>query len=74
MAIYRLIQNSTFEPHEVSAMTEAYERAVVTLGISDRLDPQTESIALAILHLLRDGEKDPERLAEFACRAFRRKS
>jgi hypothetical protein len=72
MAIYRLLRNSTFAPDEVAAMTEAYERALVKLGISDRSDPQTESIALAILHLLRDGEKDPERLAEFACRAFKR--
>lgn len=54
-------------------MTEAYERALAILGISDRSDPQTESIALAILHLLRDGEKDPTRLAEFACRAFGQK-
>jgi hypothetical protein len=69
VAIYRLLMNSTFEPHEVLAMTEAYERALVNLGISDRLDPQTESIALAILHLLRDGERDPAKLAEFACRA-----
>ncbi len=51
-------------------MTEAYERALVIFGISGRNDPQTERIALAILHLLRDGETDPNRLAEFACRAL----
>jgi hypothetical protein len=72
MAIYRLIQNSTFAADEASALTEAYERALAILAISDRSDPQTENIALAILHLLRDGEKEPERLAEFACRAFKR--
>jgi hypothetical protein len=70
MAIYRLIQNSIFTDHEVSAMTQAYERALATLKISDRNDPGTESIALAILHRLRAGENDPVRLAEFACRTF----
>jgi hypothetical protein len=69
MAIYRLLQSSTITPHDASAMADAYERALAHLGISDRADPQTESIALAILHLLRDGERDPAKLAEFACRA-----
>jgi hypothetical protein len=73
MAIYRLIQNSTFQPQEISEMTEPYERALANLGIVDRTDPQTESIAFAILHLLREGETDPDRLAEFACRAFGQK-
>ncbi len=70
MAIYRLIQNSTFAPREASAMTEAYERALAKLGIADRADPRTDSIAFAILHLLREGETDTDRLADFACRAL----
>jgi hypothetical protein len=59
-----------FTDHEVSAMTQAYERALATLKISDRSDPKTESIALAILQRLRAGESDPVRLAEFAWRTF----
>ncbi len=72
MAIYRLLKNSQFLPEESKAMIDAYERALVQLGITDRSDPQTEGIAAAILHLLRDGETDPTRLAQLACQAISR--
>ncbi len=70
MAIYRLIQNSTFGPREAAVMAKCYERALIDLGIQDRSDPQTESIALAIAVLVREGETDSDRLAQLACRAF----
>ncbi len=69
MAIYRLIHNSKFLPVEVTAMSEAYEQVLVQLGITDRVDPRTEGIAVAILHLLREGETDPTMLAHLASRA-----
>ena len=69
MAIYRLIKNSTFTPGEVQIMTSAYERALVGLKVEGRNDPITDPLATAILHLLRGGETDPDRLAKFAVRA-----
>ncbi len=74
MAIYRILKNSTVVTQEAAAMAEAYERALSELGIADRSDPRTESIALAILALLRDGETDPARLAQLAGRAVGRES
>ena len=47
MAIYKLIANGSFGPEEIKIMTEAYERALIDLGI-DRNDPLTEP---AIAHL-----------------------
>ncbi len=69
MAIYRLLAASKFEPHEAMLMTEAYEKALIDLGITDRLDPQTEKIALAIVVLVREGETDSARLAKLAAKA-----
>ncbi len=66
MAIYRLLQNLTFGPQEVATMSEAYEQALNNLGITDKSDPRTESIALAIVALLREGETDADRLAQLA--------
>lgn len=70
MAIYRLLQNLTFGPQEVAMMSEAYERALIDLGITDKSDPRTEGIALAIVALLREGETDADRLAQLACQAI----
>ena len=39
MAIYKLIANGSFGPDEIKAMTEAYESALIDLGISNRQDP-----------------------------------
>ncbi len=69
MAIYRLIKNSTFKPGEALVMTCAYECALIDLKVEDRNDPITDPLATAILHLLRGGEIDPDRLAKFAVRA-----
>ncbi len=72
MAIYRLLKNLTFGPQEVAVMSDAYERALINLGIADRSDPQTENIALAIVALLREGETDTNRLAQLAAKAIQR--
>lgn len=71
MAIYRLLKNSTFGAREAAAMAKAYERVLSELGI-DRSDPQTESVALALAVLVREGETDSTRLAELAAKAIRR--
>ncbi len=72
MAIYRLLKNSTFGAREAAAMAKAYERVLSELGITDRSDPQTESVALALAVLVREGETDSARLAELVAKAIRR--
>jgi hypothetical protein len=39
MAIYKLISNGSFGPDEIKIMTEAYEGALIDLGIVNREDP-----------------------------------
>jgi len=68
MAIYRMLRDSTFGPHEISKMTTAYEVALLELGITDRADPRTEIIAAAIIHRASTGEYDVQALTDFAMR------
>src|ERR1700682_4575607 len=43
MAIYRILNNSTLEPEEISRIAEAYEQALHTLCVKDRDDPLREA-------------------------------
>jgi hypothetical protein len=68
MAIYRLLQNSGLEPDEIKRMTTAYEKALVLLGLKDRTDPLTETVARHIMEAAETGEKDPELISTLALR------
>jgi hypothetical protein len=59
MAIYRLLQQSAFEPEDIRRMTDAYELALILLHLEDRRDdPQTETVAQYIIEIAQTGEKD----------------
>ena len=66
MAIYRLLQNSTMQPEEISRITEAYEQALHTLCVKDRDDPLTETIAKTIIKIAQTGVHDPAQLSALA--------
>jgi len=58
VAIYRLLQNTAFGPEEIVRMQQAYEKALVLLGLKDRNDPVTEQVAIAVIAAAQSGEKD----------------
>lgn len=66
MAIYRLLQNSAFQPEDIRRMTAAYEKALVLLGLKDRNDPVTELVAEHIIEIAQTGERDTDLLCEGA--------
>jgi hypothetical protein len=70
MAIYRLITNGSFGPEEIKVMTEAYEAALIDLGIVNRDDPITELIAKSIVNVTATGERDPLVVKERAVNAL----
>jgi len=51
VAIYRLLQKSGFGPDDTLRMSEAYELALVELGLNDRNDPLTEIVAKLIIEV-----------------------
>jgi hypothetical protein len=66
MAIYRLLQNSTLGPKELSRITDAYEQALHTLGVKDRDDPLTEMIAKTIIKIAQTGAHNAAQLSALA--------
>lgn len=67
MAIYRILQNSPLGPDEITRLSQAYEKALRTVGVQDRNDPLTELIAKKIIEVGQTGLKDP---AEICGRAI----
>jgi hypothetical protein len=62
VAIYRILQNSAFEPEDVKRMTDSYEAVLRELNLVDRTDPLTEIIATHIIELAQTGQNDPDEI------------
>jgi hypothetical protein len=61
MAIYRLLQNSAFEPDDIKRMSDAYERALILLGLDNRRDDlMTETVAQHIIEIAQTGETNAD--------------
>jgi hypothetical protein len=70
MAIYRLIAKGSFGLAEITAMTAAYEAALLDLALADRDDPITEIVATAIVNVTSMGELDPTTIKDRALNAI----
>ena len=66
LAIYRLLQEASFDQPDIDRMTAAYEAALKMLRLADRTDPLTELIAKKIIDVARNGERDPARICSRA--------
>ena len=71
MAIYRILQRSTFRPEDVSRMEHAYELALGKLGLTDRNDPITEIVARRVIEAAQTGEQSSLRICDIALEAIR---
>jgi hypothetical protein len=70
MAIYCLLEGSSFDPEAVRAMTKAYEHARQLLGLHDRSDSRAQALAKKIIELAEAGERDPDQLGRKALMAL----
>ena len=68
--IYSLFKSFAFEPEHLRAMGDAFEESLTSLNISDRNDPIARLIAMKIIELGQRGERDSQRLRDYAVRAF----
>ena len=55
-----------FGPEDIAGLTTAFEAALAKLGLVDRSDPTTLTIAKLIIELAKAGEREPERLCDSA--------
>jgi CheY-like chemotaxis protein len=66
VAIYRILQNTAFDPDRIELVAKAYEDTLRSLNLVDRSDPLTELIAKEIFEAAQRGERDPDRLRQTA--------
>ena len=67
MPIRLLLQNDhAFGPEEVAILTRAFDEALSKLGLVNRDDPATRTVAKRIIELAKQGERDPIRLRDAA--------
>lgn len=71
MAIYRFLQNASFEPAHLAVIAAAYEDVRRDLDLADRDDPLCLIVAKAILDCAEKGERDAIRLRDCAHEAIR---
>ena len=61
----------SFSPEDVAALTAAFDAALSKLGLVDRKNPMTMTVAKLIIEVAKTGERDPERLCEQALNSLR---
>ena len=60
MPIVRFLEGSSFDPESLRVIVTAYEEARQALGLVDRSDPLTETVARKIIEVAKTGERDPK--------------
>jgi len=63
-----------FEPEDIAQLAVGLESALTHLGVKDRNDPMTNSVAKLIIQLAKDGERDSTSLAKRAVEIVRNSS
>jgi len=56
----------SFEPEDIEQLTAAFESALSKLGLIDRKDPATTTVATLIIEVAKTGERDPKKLCDDA--------
>ena len=64
--IYALLERDSLSigPEDIAKLVAGFESALTKLDLKDRNDPVISLVAKLIIQLARDGERDPNRLAE----------
>ena len=65
-----LENNHWFGPEDIAGLTTAFEAALAKLGLVDRSDATTLTLAKLIIELAKAGEREPERLCDSALRCL----
>jgi hypothetical protein len=61
---------NAFDPEDIKVLVTAFESALQKLGLVQRRDAATLSVAKRIIYLAQQGERDPIRLCDAAVTAL----
>jgi hypothetical protein len=71
LPIIRLLQNRAFAPEDIAILTAVFEDTLRELGLVDRNDPATETVARKVIEMAQRGERDPIRLRRLVLDSLR---
>ena len=74
MPIRPLLQDGSFSPEDITALTTTFEDSLSALGLLDRNDPAVLIVAKRIIELAKDGERNPARLQNSVVNRFQARS
>jgi hypothetical protein len=69
-----LLQDVSFSPEDVTALTTAFEGSLSALGLMDRNDPAVLMVAKRIIELAKGGERNPTWLRDRVLTEFQARS
>jgi hypothetical protein len=71
-AILESESGAIFEPHDIAALTAAFQAALSKLGLGlvEHAHPERTAIAELIVRLAKEGERDPQKLCEATLRVL----
>jgi hypothetical protein len=72
MPVYRLLENSVFEPHDIEAIAQAFEAVCILLKLPKGEDSMRDLVAQSVIKSAQRGERDPERLCKLALSKLQR--
>jgi hypothetical protein len=61
-----LENDHAFAPEDIANLTAAFDAALSKLGLVNRADPMTTTVARAVIQLAKQGERDPGRVCDGA--------
>jgi hypothetical protein len=70
LAIYRHLKLHSFSPAEVDVLTSVYESVCADLELVPRQDGLNEIVALTIIEIVRNGQRDPDGIRRDALNAL----
>jgi len=69
--IYKLLKSQgSFEPEEVAVLGHVFEEVLQTMGLVDRQDPRTTTVAQNVIEIAKAGVRDPIRLKALTIQAL----
>ena len=73
LALQRPVQDEggVLGPDEIAIMTTAFEQIIQDLRLTQRDDPIAEMAAKLVIELVRNGERDPEKLRKHVVGLYR---
>lgn len=64
-------EGGVFTPEDIAVMTTAFDRLLADFKLTNRDDPVVTMLAKLVIEIVRNGERDPERVRKFATAKYR---